>query len=158
MKIFKLLKHDQKTHLYIKNHVDNHGYIISIITITLMALQEKLKNVQIEAYELNFNVPNSYTSNLDIIDILIENTLTFDKKIELMLAYNNQLEVLNINTNIIEVIDVIDSVKPKDIDNTPFTPRSIGQPFKIPGMQDKLDAGGWKTIPGHVGRGGWVTR
>ena len=164
MKILKLLKHDKKTYIHIKDHPDNHGYIISTVAVTLMSLQELLKNFSIESYELQFKVPTSYSSNLGIIDILIEGTMTFKEKLELLVAYNEHIGKLDNVPNIIEYIDVIDSVKPqptivpRDINNLPFTPnipttkRSIGQPFSVP------DNGGWQTNPGNVGRGGWVTR
>lgn len=168
MKVLKILKHDKKTYIHIKDHVDNHGYIISTLAVTLMSLQESLKDVSVESYELHFKIPTSYSSNLGIIDMLVEGTLSFKEKLELVLAYNNHISKLDNIPNIIEVIDVIDSVKakpiitPRDINNIPFTPtipttkRSIGQPFSVDTPTDNRD--GWTTLPNHIGRGGWVTR
>lgn len=148
MKILKVLKHDKKTYIHIKDHVDNHGYIISTLAVTLMALQESLKNFSVESYELHFKILTSYSSNLGIIDELVEGTLTFKEKLELLLAYNNHISKLDNIPSIIEVIDVIDSVKPqsniaaRDINKLPFKP------------SDK--DGGWKMLPG-TSRSGWVT-
>lgn len=128
MKVLKILKHDKKTYIHIKDHPDNHGYIISTLAVTLMSLQESLKNFSVESYELHFKIPTSYSSNLGIIDMLVEGTLPFKEKLELIIAYNNHISKLDNIPNIIEVIDVIDSVKPqpiitpRDINNLPFKP------------------------------------
>lgn len=165
MKVLKMLKHDKKTYIHIKDHVDNHGYIISTLAVTLMSLQESLKNFSVESYELHFKIPTSYSSNLGIIDMLVEGTLPFKEKLELVLAYNNHINKLDNIPNVIEVIDVIDTVKPqpiitpRDINNLPFTPptkRNIGQPFSTDTPTDNKR--GWQTSPGTVGSGGWVTR
>ena len=168
MKILKILKHDKKTYIHIKDHVDNHGYIISTLAVTLMSLQESLKDVSVESYELHFKIPTSYSSNLGIIDMLVEGTLSFKEKLELLLAYNNHISKLDNIPNVIEVIDVIDSVKPqpiitpRDIDNLPFTPtipttkRSIGQPFSTDTPTDNKR--GWQTLPGTRGSDVWLTR
>lgn len=158
MKIFKLLKHDKKTHIHIKDHPDNHAYIISVMAVTLMSLQESLQNFSIESYELHFKVPTSYTSNLGIIDILVEGTQSFTEKLELLLSYNNHIEKLDNVPSIIEVIDVIDSVKPQPI----ITSRdikdlmTIDKPFSLRPGRDNNN-GGWKTLPGTRGSGGWTT-
>ena len=150
MKVLKVLKHDKKTYIHIKDHVDNHGYIISTLAVTLMSLQESLKNFSVESYELHFKIPTSYSSNLGIIDMLVEGTLLFKEKLELVLAYNNYISKLDNIPNIIEVIDVIDSVKAQPL----ITPRDINNiPFKPSNNRD-----GWTTLPGTCGSGGWVTR
>ena len=150
MKVLKMLKHDKKTYIHIKDHVDNHGYIISTLAVTLMSLQETLKDFSVESYELNFKIPTSYSSNLGIIDMLVEGTLSFKEKLELLLAYNNHISKLDNIPNVIEVIDVIDSVKPQPI----ITPRGINSSPDTPTDKKR----GWVTLPGTVGSGGWVTR
>ena len=150
MKILKVLKHDKKTYIHIKDHVDNHGYIISTLAVTLMSLQESLKDFSVESYELHFKIPTSYSSNLGIIDMLVEGTLPFKEKLELVLAYNNHISKLDNIPNVIEVIDVIDTVKPQPI----ITPRGIdNKPFKPSDNKD-----GWTTRPNPIGHGGWGHR
>lgn len=150
MKVLKILKHDKKTYIHIKDHPDNHGYIISTLAVTLMSLQESLKNFSVESYELHFKIPTSYSSNLGIIDMLVEGTLPFKEKLELVLAYNNHISKLDNMPNVIEVIDVIDTVKPQPI----ITPRDINNlPFK-----PTDNKGGWQTTPGTTRPSSWFTR
>ena len=168
MKVLKVLKYDKKTYIHIKDHVDNHGYIISTLAVTLMSLQETLKDFSVESYELHFKIPTSYSSNLGIIDMLVEGTLSFKEKLELLLAYNNHISKLDNIPNIIELIDVIDSVKPqpiitpRGIISSPATPtiprvgRNIGQPFSINTPTD--NRGGWTNLPFHIRSDGQVTR
>ena len=149
MKILKLLKHDQTTYIHIKDHPDNYAFIISTLSVTLMAMDSILKNIQLEAFELNFKIKTPYASNLDIIDILCDTNLQYKEKLALVLAYNSYLQNSDTIPTFIEVIDVIDSVKPQPL----ITPRDINNlPFK-----PSDDRGGWRTIPGQIGPGGWVT-